>query len=556
MPRTHPDGTEIPTEEDMLQLRRIPDRLPFRTYLIAYVELAERFSYYGATVVFTNFIQQPLPVGSKSGAGGPNGQSGALGMGQRASTGISTFNSFWAYVTPLIGAYLADTYFGRFRTVCYALVIDIIGHILLIISAIPNVITKPHSALACFIVAVVIMGSGTGGFKSNISPLIAEQYTGKLHVRTLNSGERVLVDPALTTARIYMYFYLFINVGALIGQIGMTYSEKYVGFWLAYLLPTIIFLSAPLVLFLGRNTYVRSPPQGSVLAAALRVYRYAAKGSWSWNPIKTLRNLRAPGFWDRAKPSQFDKEHGGEGGRPAWMTWDDKWVDEVRRGFKACEVFVWYPIYWLAYNQLGNNLTSQAATMSTHGLPNDVLGNLDPLALIIFIPICDLFIYPTLQRYNIRFTPIKKITWGFYTCALAIIWAAVLQHYLYKTNPCHYSASTCTDADGNLLTSPLNVWIQTGSYVLIALSEIFASITGLEYAFTKAPKNMRSLVMGIFLFTSAISSALGEAFVTLSADPLLVWNYGSMGVFAFVAGVGFWLSFRHLDAEEEALNMI
>jgi POT family proton-dependent oligopeptide transporter len=60
--------------------------------------------------------------------------------------------------------------------------------------------------------------------------------------------------------------------------------------------------------------------------------------------------------------------------------------------------------------------------------------------------------------------------------------------------------------------SSLNVWIQSGSYVLIALSEIFASITGLEYAFTKAPKNMRSLVMAMFLFATAISSAIGEAF--------------------------------------------
>jgi len=46
----------------------------------------------------------------------------------------------------------------------------------------------------------------------------------------------------------------------------------------------------------------------------------------------------------------------------------------------------------LTYNQIYNNLTSQAATMATHGVPNDVLSNLDPFALIIFIPICDLFV--------------------------------------------------------------------------------------------------------------------------------------------------------------------
>ncbi|KAJ7445590.1 hypothetical protein FB451DRAFT_1412621 [Mycena latifolia] len=65
--------------------------------------------------------------------------------------------------------------------------------------------------------------------------------------------------------------------------------------------------------------------------------------------------------------------------------------------------------------------------------------------------------------------------------------------------------------------------------------------TGLEYAFTKAPRNKRSLVMSVFLLTSAMSTALGEAFASLSTDPLLVWNYSStgMGVLSMVAGILF-----------------
>ena len=117
-------------------------------------------------------------------------------------------------------------YYGRFNTICGAIGVAIVGHILLIVSALPTVIQNPHGALACFCIALIIMGAGTGGFKSNISPLIAEQYTLKTHVKTKKSGERVIVDPVLTYSRIYMYFYLFINIGALIGQIGMTYSEK------------------------------------------------------------------------------------------------------------------------------------------------------------------------------------------------------------------------------------------------------------------------------------------------------------------------------------------
>ena len=70
--------------------------------------------------------------------------------------------------------------------------------------------------------------------------------------------------------------------------------------------------------------------------------------------------------------------------------------------------------------------------MVTNGLPNDVLSNLDPLALVILIPICDMFIYPALARAGIRFTPLRRITAGFLTGAAAMCWAAVVQHYIYQ----------------------------------------------------------------------------------------------------------------------------
>ncbi|KAG6846408.1 hypothetical protein H0H93_014116 [Arthromyces matolae] len=65
---------------------------------------------------------------------------------------------------------------------------------------------------------------------------------------------------------------------------------------------------------------------------------------------------------------------------------------------------------------------------------------------------------------------------------------------------------------------------------------------------------MRSLVMAIFLFMSAISAAIGEAFVSLSTDPLLVWNYSVMAVLAGITGVVFWFYVRKLDAQEDELN--
>lgn len=62
----------------------------------------------------------------------------------------------------MFGAYIADTYLGRYNTVCWAVLVAMVGHVLLIISAIPTVISKPNVAIGVFAVAIVIMGVGTG----------------------------------------------------------------------------------------------------------------------------------------------------------------------------------------------------------------------------------------------------------------------------------------------------------------------------------------------------------------------------------------------------------
>jgi POT family proton-dependent oligopeptide transporter len=65
---------------------------------------------------------------------------------------------------------------------------------------------------------------------------------------------------------------------------------------------------------------------------------------------------------------------------------------------------------------------------------------------------------------------------------------------------------------------------------------------------------MRSTVQAIALSMSAVSAALGQALVGLSEDPLLVWNYGSVAVVAMIGGIGFWLTFRKADKDEDMLN--
>ncbi|KAB8204850.1 POT family-domain-containing protein [Aspergillus parasiticus] len=524
-PSPHDDGCATPTGEDLESLRRVAGSVRWTAYTIAFVELCERFSYYGTTAVFVNFIQQPLPPNSSTGAG-HTGQSGALGMGQRVSTGLTTLNVFWCYVTPIIGAWVADEFWGRLKTIQVAIAFAMVGHIVLIIASLPQVIAHPSGALGCFIVGLVLFGIGVGGFKSNIAPLIAEQHKETRHYikRLPKTGERVIVDPAQTITRIFL---------------------KIVGFWLSFVLPTIMFALCPLVLYVCRKNYEVTPPTGSVVGKAFKLWAFALKGRWSWNPIRFIQNCRASDFWESVKPSKVQR-------KPVWMTFDDKWVDEVRRALKACAVFLWYPLYWLAYGQMTNNLTSQAATMELHGVPNDIIMNLNPVTLIIFIPIMDQVVYPGIQRLGVRFTPLKRMYAGYMLAAISMVSATVIQHYIYQTGKCgkYPGEKSCKTP------APINVWVQAVPYVLIAFSEISTSITGYEYAFTKAPKNMKSLVQSIYLFMHAISSAIQQGLTPLSTDPLLVWNYGFVAVLSFIGGNLFWITHRKLDKEEDELNRL
>ncbi|EPE02851.1 pot family protein [Ophiostoma piceae UAMH 11346] len=551
---------KIPSPEQLRTLQRVSSKIPFKIYTITFLEFCERFSYYGSVTVLTNFIQWPMPEGSTSGSA-PHGQAGALGYGQRTATAIATVNVFWQYMMPLVGAYVADCYWGRFRTISVALLVDLIGHFIMIVAALPCVLglESKAPATAALVLGLMTMGIGTGGFKPNINPLVVEQLAvERMYVKTLfrrgKKEEKVIVDPAVTNSRVFHYFYMFVNLGALFGQIGMVYAEKYVGFWLSFSLPMALLCLCPAVIFWGRTRYRRVPPQGSVLGNAVRLFIRANAGRWSLNLVTTYRKLHDGTFWEAVKPSNIAADE-----RPVWMTFDDAWVDEVRRGVHACSVFLSMPIFWLCYNQVTSNLTSQAATLRLDNVPNDVIGNLEPIALIVLILMLNEIAFPLLRRYRLNITPIKKITAGYLIASIAMAWAAVLQHCIYKKSVCgKYASGDLPNTDPPERCPPvdISVWAQTGVYVLTAFAEILASVTCLEYAQSKAPSNMRSMVQAFSLCNNAISSALGFAIVALAADPYLVWNYSIVAGLAFVAGIVFWFVFRGLDHNEDEMNLL
>jgi POT family proton-dependent oligopeptide transporter len=339
---------------------------------------------------------------------------GYLALGQQGATGLTNFFQFWCYVTPILGAIVADQYLGRYKTIMVFAGIYSIGQFILVCTSIPQADTAAHTA--GLIIAMIVIGLGTGGIKSNVSALIVEQYTNtKRYIRSEKNGERVIVDPTVTVQRMYTWFYWAINIGGL-SSLATTQLEANVGFWAAYLLPFCVFFLAIFVLVVGRKHYVTRPPRGSVILYAFKVL---------WIGVRNKFNL------DAAKPSY----QAAEGNNKHKTHWNDLFVDEIRRAMVACRIFIFFPIYWVCYNQMLNNLISQASEMERHGIPNDFLQNIDPIALIVFIPIMDLLVYPGLRKIGIQFRPITRIFFGFMFAAAAMAFSAGIQvHSRFQTD--------------------------------------------------------------------------------------------------------------------------
>lgn len=189
-----------PSRQDFIDLPHVADKLPYGAFLVAIVELCERFAYYGLSGPLQNYISNAYKD--------PSGLPGALGLGQSSATAITNLFQFWCYFTPILGAIISDQYLGKYATIKWSSTVYMAGIAILFVSSLPWSI-ESGAALPGLIAAMVIIGLGTGGIKSNVSPLIAEQVRSNEPVlKTLSNGNRVIVDPELTVQRIYMVFYM------------------------------------------------------------------------------------------------------------------------------------------------------------------------------------------------------------------------------------------------------------------------------------------------------------------------------------------------------------
>jgi len=296
---------------------------------------------------------------------------------------------------------------------------------------------------------------------------------------------------------------------------------------LAYMIPAILFAIGVTAFVFGRSRYIMSPPEGVVIIRTWKLMVYA---------IRNRGGPRVDHWLDRAK------------GVPG-VDWNDTFVDEVKRTLKACQVFLFYPFYWALYGNMSDNFVNQGINLQRPSwLGPEQLNLINSLVLVISIPFFDAYFFPIMRRRGFRLGPITRITIGFLIVVSGFIYVTILQQVLYNTGP-FYNFANYKKSMGPPVNN-LSVWWQMPPYAFIAISEIFASVTGLEFAYKQAPVELKSVVMALFLLTNCGGSLIGLALAPLSKDPYMVILFAVQSAVLLVVTGIFWILFRKLDNVE------
>jgi len=192
-------------------------------------EAAERFSYYGMRSILVIFMTQYLM-----------NSSGQLEvMSEHEAQGYFHLFVSAVYMTPLLGALLADGVWGKYRTIIYLSMVYCLGHFVLALDD-----TRMGLLLGQSLIAL-----GAGGIKPCVSAHVGDQF-GRANQFLLS--------------KVFSGFYLAINLGAFFSMLAIPWLLEHYGAKLAFLVPGVLMLLATIVFWSGRYRFVHIAPAGKV----------------------------------------------------------------------------------------------------------------------------------------------------------------------------------------------------------------------------------------------------------------------------------------------------
>jgi POT family proton-dependent oligopeptide transporter len=356
----------------------------------------------------------------------------------------------WAYFFPLVGSLLADVLIGRYRTILYLSIVYCIGH---------GVLALNQERMGLFI-GLALVCIGVGGIKPCVSSNVGDQF-GKTNAHLMT--------------KVFSWFYFSINIGSAVSTVMIPWLLEGTAFTLpgraepfltippspelAFGVPGILMGIATIIFWMGRYKYVHVPPGGM---ASVRE-ALSGEGLPAIGRLSVLFLIFIAPFW-----SVFDQM-------------SSTWVLQAERMNLA----------------ITENVSLKSS--QTHSL--------NPILILLFIPLFSYVIYPAVNRVW-TLTPLRKIGVGLFLAALSFAVPALIEYRI--------------EAAARLGEAPPSVFWQAPAYMLLTAGEVLVSVTGLEFAYTQSPRRTKSFVMSIWY----LSVFVGNQFASM-VNALIMKEDGS-----------------------------
>lgn len=369
-------------------------------------EAAERFSFYGMKAVLAVFMAGYLHH-MDAGVGAAMGKT-------EATEWVHIFNGA-VYITPFLGALLADIFVGKYLTILLLSLVYCAGHAALACMGVFG--NSPYWLAA----GLGLIALGSGGIKPCVSAHVGDQFgTGNAHL----------------LPRVFNWFYFSVNTGAMVSMLLTPWLLEWHGPHWAFGVPGALMALATLVFWLGRHRFIHVPP---------------------------------------ARQSFFREMFAG----PGWKAL-----------LKLIPLYLIVAMFWALFDQTGSTWIFQSQEMDRRflgieWLPSQIQ-SLNSVFVLLFIPLFSYVLYPLADRVW-KLTPLRKIGIGLFVMVSSFALVALIQKWI----------------DGG---EKPNVSWQILAFALLTAAEIMVSIVAMEFAYTQAPRSMKSLVMCLYLGAVAIGN--------------------------------------------------
>jgi POT family proton-dependent oligopeptide transporter len=410
-------------------------RFPRAIRFIMWNEAAERFTFYGMKAILTTFLVthffNPQAL--------PGLQDAAKAKANEQTHLFITL----AYAASIIGAFAADWFIGKYRTVLYLSLVYVAGIVC------QTLFSDDYSLFMC---GVYLIALGSGGIKPCVSANVGDQFTEE---------NRHLLPKA------FSLFYFCINCGSFCSTLLIPLVYVHYGPALAFGIPGVLMSLAIIVFAAGRRTYIKIPPRGFPRENFIRINAYALLG-WMRG-----RKGKRP-LLDIAK-DQFSAEA----------------VDGIRSVWRILAVFAFIPVFWALYDQNSSEWVLQATQLDLDLfgytlLPQQVQA-INPVLILVFIPLFGVWLFPRLEAKGIVIRPLYRIGAGLLFTLAAFLVIYRLQLWI--------------DAGQR----PWVGW-QLLAYLILTIGEVLVNLTGLQYAYDQAPQKMKSTIMAFWMLTVAVGN--------------------------------------------------